>query len=56
MPGVHAEPTVIQGARSLGLTPTKGVSTNNICPSCKTDIPALGGTVIGKKTFEMNNN
>jgi hypothetical protein len=54
-PGVHAEPTVIQGARSLGLTPTKGVTTNIICPQCKeTDIPALGGKVTGKRTFEMN--
>ncbi|MDS4059818.1 MAG: RHS repeat-associated core domain-containing protein [Candidatus Contendobacter sp.] len=55
MPGVHAEPTVIQGARSLGLTPTKGVTTNNICLQCvQNDIPSLGGNVTGKKTFEIN--
>jgi RHS repeat-associated protein len=54
MPGVHAEETVIFGAGELGLTPTRGVTTNTICPGrCTPFIEGLGGRVTGTRTFEF---
>jgi hypothetical protein len=49
MPGFHAEETVINGAGQLGLTPTKGVVTNDVCPMfCQPMIESLGGWSQGK--------
>jgi hypothetical protein len=56
MPGFHAEKTVITGAGELGLTPTKGVTTNIICPGaagCRSFIEGLGGRVTGDFTYEF---
>ena len=49
LPGFHAEQTVINGAGELGLTPTSGVATNNICVGrCGALIQELGGTYSGR--------
>ncbi|MEO7592920.1 MAG: hypothetical protein ABI134_17015 [Byssovorax sp.] len=49
MPGFHAGETVINGAGQLGLTPTKGVVTNDVCPMfCQPMIQRLGGWSRGK--------
>jgi hypothetical protein len=56
MIGVHAEPTALFGAGELGLTPTRGVTTNKICSvpgGCAELIERLGGRVTGKYTFEF---
>jgi hypothetical protein len=47
--GFHAEQTVINGAGELGLTPTNGVATNNICAGrCGALIEEIGGTYSGR--------
>jgi RHS repeat-associated protein len=48
LPGYHAEETVIEAAGQQGLTPTSGVATNNVCPTCRPLITSLGGTVNGR--------
>jgi hypothetical protein len=48
LPGYHAEETVIEAAGQRGLTPTSGVATNNVCPTCQPLINSLGGTVNGR--------
>jgi hypothetical protein len=56
MPGAHAEPTAIYGAGTLGLTPTRGVTTSVICSGpggCTGIIEGLGGQVKGKFTYEF---
>jgi RHS repeat-associated protein len=50
-PGLHAEMTAISGASRLGLTPTVGVSTNIVCPSCSIAINQLGGSLTGPRSF-----
>jgi hypothetical protein len=49
MAGEHAEVTVIQAAAELGLKPTFGVVTNNVCAGiCTPVIRQIGGWVAGK--------
>ena len=49
LPGVHAEGTVLNAAGQYGLTPTNGVSTNNVCSGvCAPMIRDMGGWVSGK--------
>jgi len=56
-PTRHAEPTAILGAKELGYTPKRGVTTNIICAgsadSCAVFIESEGGTVTGKRTYEF---
>ncbi len=54
--GVHAEGTVLEAAWFKGLTPTRGVTTSNICWVCERDTTAgvFNGVVfelIGERTF-----
>ena len=52
--GLHAEMTVIQGASTLRLTPTAGVSTNIVCPECAIYIQrTLTGELTGPLTFQF---
>lgn len=56
MPGAHAEVTGVFGAGELGLTPTRGVTTNVICSGpggCRSFIEQLGGRVTSKRSFEF---
>ncbi|MEO7590568.1 MAG: RHS repeat-associated core domain-containing protein, partial [Byssovorax sp.] len=56
LPGVHAEQTAIAGAGTLGLTPTRGVTTVKICtkpPNCAGFIQEMGGRVIGNYNYEF---
>jgi hypothetical protein len=47
--GIHAEGTVLNGAGQMGLTPTTGVVTNNVCSGiCEPMIREMGGWVQGK--------
>jgi hypothetical protein len=46
--GLHAEEAVIKAAGDLGLTPTRGVTTNLICPTCASTIREIGGWVGGR--------
>jgi len=51
LPGFHAEKTLIHAAGERGLTPTRGVSTNNICggsEGCRTFLEGLGAIVDGR--------
>jgi hypothetical protein len=49
LPGFHAEQTVINAAGELGLTPTNGVVTNNVCAGrCGPLISEIGGWFNGK--------
>ena len=48
MPNFHAELTLINSAGLMRLTPTKGVATNLVCPSCAGVIEELGGWVAGR--------
>lgn len=55
-PELHAEPTPIFGAGKMGLTPTRGATTNKICEGpggCRGIIESLGGRVTGKYTYEF---
>ena len=56
LPGVHAEQTAIAGAGTLGLTPTRGVTTVKICSKaddCVGFIQRMGGRVTGKYNYEF---
>jgi hypothetical protein len=56
LPGVHAERTAIYGAGTLGLTPTRGVTTNSICSKpidCIRFIQSMGGRVTGQYNYEF---
>ncbi|XXY20353.1 RHS repeat-associated core domain-containing protein [Sorangium sp. So ce216] len=56
MPGFHAEKTAIAGAGDLGLTPTRGATSNIICGGpggCRPFIESLGGRVTGDFTYEF---
>lgn len=55
MPGFHAEKTVIYGAGELGLTPTRGATSNIICagPNGCTEFLKDLGAAVGKNTFEF---
>ncbi|CAN5807352.1 hypothetical protein BH09MYX1_BH09MYX1_35040 [soil metagenome] len=49
LPDFHAEQTVINGAGEMGLTPTNGVATNNVCLGrCGALIRLIGGRFNGK--------
>jgi hypothetical protein len=48
MPGFDAEITLINSAGEMSLTPTTGVATNIVCPSCAAVIEELGGSVNGR--------
>jgi RHS repeat-associated protein len=55
-PELHAEPTAIFGAGRMGLTPTRGATTNKICEGpggCRGIIESLGGRVTGKYSYEF---
>jgi RHS repeat-associated protein len=56
MPGHHAEPTAIYGAGDLGLTPTRGATSNQICTKpggCADTIKSFGGRLTSTYTFEF---
>ena len=49
LPNFHAEQTVINAAGEMGLTPTRGVATNNVCAGrCGAMINGIGGWFKGK--------
>lgn len=52
-PGVHAEGTALNGAGQLGLTPTRGATSNIICPNCRSLINDLGGKITTSRTFKF---
>ena len=49
--GEHAEMTAISGARSLGLTPSAGVTTNIVCAECAVEIHKMGGWLTAGRNF-----
>jgi hypothetical protein len=51
MPGVHAELTALETAGALGLTPTRGVTTNVICPACRELIEQAGGQILADRIY-----
>jgi hypothetical protein len=56
MPGYHAEPTSIYGAGDLGVTPTRGATSNQICMKpggCADTIKSFGGRLTSAYTFEF---
>jgi RHS repeat-associated protein len=49
LPGIHAEGTLLNGAGQMGLTPTFGVVTNNVCSGvCAPMIEEMGGWSWGR--------
>ena len=51
LPGADAEITMLDHAGRNGLTPTNGVTTNDICATCAGDIEGLGGVITGPRSF-----
>ncbi|TWT77302.1 hypothetical protein Pla123a_19600 [Posidoniimonas polymericola] len=53
LPRADAEITMLDHAGRNGLTPTNGVTTNDICPTCAGDIEGLGGVLTGPRSFSF---